>query len=116
MIRPDDKMPIEIKDGYLVVFQDLDDNKLIYTIAFTDKYKNIYCANNENWFDLGEYQNEIMCSRFFKIIKVYGKRSVGGAISFSTLYRDLIYDAVPKKKMTKSDIEKILGYEIEIVD
>ena len=117
MIEPideEDKMPIEIKDGYIVVFQDLANKSIYRTIAMSTECDHIYCSNEITYFDLNNYKNKDMSSGFYKIIKVYGKRKTGAPFSFSLVDRELIYDVEPKQ-MTKAEIEKILGYSIDII-
>lgn len=114
MIEPVNEMPIKIKDGYIVVFQDLANKSRHITIAMSTECDHIYCSNEITYFDLNNYKNKDMSSGFYKIIKVYGKRKTGAPFSFSLVDRELLYDAGPKQ-MTKAEIEKILGYSIDII-
>lgn len=50
-------MPIEIKPGYLVIFQEKDSLKEYKTIVFNDSEGSTYCANEDWFFDLYEYNN-----------------------------------------------------------
>ena len=96
------------------MFQNLDDKRKYTTIAISDENGDVYCANEKDYFDLVPYKNKDMSSNYYKIIKVYGKPERKGVFSFTASNRELIYDAEPKQ-MTKAEIEKILGYSIDII-
>lgn len=83
-------------------------------MVFSDKYGNLYFANNSCWIDFDLYNNEKMESDYYRIVKVYDPKDKG-PMSFTPTGRELLYDADPKK-MTRKQIEEILGYKIEIID
>ena len=52
----------------------------------------------------------------FDIMKVYGFTSISyKALDFTTSNRPLLWERKEKKKMTVAEIEKELGYEVEII-
>ena len=109
-------MPIKIEPGYLVIFQEKDSLKEYKTIVFNDSEGSTYCANEDWFFDLYEYNNLNMEDEWFKITKVYGLQKYSDVVDYNSEHiRELIYDA-SVKRMTKSEIEEALGYKIEIVE
>lgn len=110
----ENKMPIEIKPGYIVVFLDKKTRVADRTVALEKANGEVYCADEYGWYDLKKDFSDGMENESFKIIKVYGLPKREGTL-FSVDGRELLYDA-SVKKMTKSEIEKELGYKIEIVE
>lgn len=116
MIEPikENKMPIEIKPGYIVVFLDKAMKEQIYTVAIQNEKGEVYCAYQSGWHHIKEDYPNGFENKYYKIVKIYGLSERGGDL-FSVKGRKLLYDA-SVKKMTKSQIEKELGYKIEIVE
>lgn len=116
MIEPieENKMPIEIKPGYIVVFLDKAMKEQTYTVAIQNEKGEVYCASQFGWHHIKEDYPNGFENEYDKIVKIYGLSKRGGDL-FSVDGRELLYDA-SVKKMTKSEIEKELGYKIEIVE
>lgn len=110
----ENKMPIEIKPGYIVVFLDKAMKEQIYTVAIQNEKGEVYCAYQFGWHHIKEDYPNGFENKYYKIVKIYGLSERGGDL-FSVDGRELLYDA-SVKKMTKSEIEKELGYKIEIVE
>ena len=108
------KMPIEIKPGYIVVFLDKGLLTEHITVALETNNGYVYCADDYGWYDFKEDFPDGMENESFKIVKVYGLAKRGLNL-FNVNGRELLYDA-SVKKMTKSEIEEALGYKIEIVE
>lgn len=108
------KMPIEIKPGYIVIFLEKGFEKGHITVALETSNGYVYCADKYGWYDIYEDFSDGMENEFYKIYKIYGLPKRGSKL-FSLEGRKLLYDA-SVKKMTKSEIEKELGYKIEIVE
>lgn len=112
----ENNMPIRIEPGYLVVFQKQYDVREYKTLAFNDAYGRLYCADEDFFFDLNEYNNPNMENDYYRITRVYGLQEYPDTVDFNSEYiRELLYDT-RVKKMTKSEIEEALGYKIEIVE
>lgn len=116
MIEPieENNMPIEIKPGYIVVFLDKAMREQTYTVAVQNEKGEVYCASPFGWHHIKEDYPNGFENEYYKIVKIYGLPKRGGDL-FSVEGRKLLYDA-SVKKMTKSQIEKELGYKIEIVE
>lgn len=116
MIEPieKNKMPIEIRPGYIVIFLEKGFEKEHITVALETNNGYVYCADDYGWYDIYEDFSDGMENEFYKIYKIYGLPKRGSKL-FSLEGRKLLYDA-SVKKMTKSEIEKELGYKIEIVE
>lgn len=116
MIEPieKNKMPVEIKPGYIVVFLDKAMKEQIYTVAIQNEKGEVYCAYQFGWHHIKEDYPNGFENEYYKIVKIYGLPKRWEDL-FSLEGRELLYDA-SVKKMTKSEIEKELGYKIEIVE
>lgn len=118
MIEPieENKMPIEIKPGYIVVVQRKANRKEEATVALPNKRGEIYLASSYGFHDLKtDFGNESFENELYKITKVYGNPERGSGFDCYWDLREVLYDS-EKRKMTKSQIEKELGYKIEIVE
>ena len=110
----ENKMPIEIKPGYIVVFFDKEKNEQTYTVALQNAKGEVYCTYQFGWHHIEEDFPNGFENEYFKIVKIYGLSKRGEDL-FSVDGRELLYDD-SAKKMTKTQIENELGYKIEIVE
>lgn len=118
MIEPieENKMPIEIKPGYIVVVQRKVNREEEATVALPNKKGEIYLASSYGFHDLKtDFGNESFENEIYKITKVYGNPERGSGFDCYWDLREVLYDS-EKRKMTKSEIEKELGYKIKIVE
>lgn len=110
------KIPVEIKPGYIVAIKDKDFSRTIDAIALTTIDGSLYFANNDVSYD---YKKDFNGGDFktpdYEIVKVYGNPPKSAPIKFGKYDRDILYDA-NRQKMTKSQIERALGHQIEIVE
>lgn len=83
MIEPieENKMPIEIKPGYIVVFLDKGLLTEHITVAIETNNGYIYCADDYGWYDFKEDFPDGMENESFKIVKVYGLTKRGSNLS-----------------------------------
>lgn len=118
MIEPIDKnkMPVEIKPGYIVTIKDKNFSRTIDAIVLNTIDGSLYFANNDVSYD---YKKDFNGGDFktpdYEIVKVYGNPPKSAPIKFGKYDRDILYDA-NRQKMTKSQIERALGHQIEIVE
>lgn len=116
--------PIEIKPGYIVVIEyrrltKVDKTKQ-ETIALLKEDGSLYFANSN--FSCDYKKEDCNNGLFFTqdgyeytITMIWGNPSEACDFRLSKEYRKIIYDA-NKQKMTKNQIEKIIGHQIEIVE
>lgn len=101
----------ELKTGMVVMFRD----KGLYLVIKIDD--EIFFTNETEWNPARVYREDMTNKDFseFDIIKVY--KGIKGSIRqiLNVEENRLIWERKEKKKMTISEIEKKLGYEIEIV-
>lgn len=117
-------MPIQIKPGYLVAIQDNmgANGRVFNTIVLTNKEGAIYCTDGEYRFNLNCFNNPDMegseWHKGLNIVYVWGyPKNIERLCCYeNTNERPLIWKRNYYKKMTKSQIEEVLGYKIEIVE
>lgn len=119
MIEPiceENKMPIEIKPGYIVTIKDKNFSRTIDAIALPAIDGSLYFANNDVSYDYKKDFNGLgFKTDEYEIVKVYGNPKKSVPIKLGKYDRDILYDA-NRQKMTKSQIERALGHQIEIVE
>lgn len=113
----------DIKAGYIVKMRDGSLNMV--TVDGDDDL--ITVDENRDWMRIRDYDNDLRDTgkgSIFKtgpnpkydIVEVYGGcYSRGESLKISTEDRDLLWKREEAKKMTVEEIEKELGYKIEIV-
>lgn len=107
----------DLKVGYIVR-----DGHDLYMVMDTNLGERIIVDKNGGWMRLCSYDNDLKCvgfedARKYDISEVYGySDSRTKACYISTDHRELLWKREdPVKKMTVKEIEKELGYKIEIV-
>lgn len=106
----------DIKIGYMVEVTVIGDEHIKYlcTATIWDGFKIL--TNGIYWFKLSDFDDN-MKSTFDKITKVWGYTENPESMWYNdTDKRPLLWERPSAKKMTMAEIEKILGYEIEIVE
>lgn len=109
----------DIKPGYLVVTRN-GDEFIVTEGEYSPGKTSLIMVDETGWYIVlnDNYINTHLsiCSEY-AIEKIYGLSSVfGDALKFSIKNRRLLWENPKVKKMTKEDIEKALGYPIEIVE
>ena len=103
-----------LNTGYIVKLR----NNQFMMVMETENNGVILIGENESWNQLYNYHNNLMHSanRDFDIMEVYGFTEVGcRALEISDTHRELLWKRKEKREMTVSEIEAILGYEVEII-
>ncbi len=76
--------------------------------------------NEKNWLNFNKYNNDLTLGEdCFDIQKVYAPKYFRGVFCSVKDYPDefdLVWKRPEKKKMTLEEVEKKLGYEIEIIE
>ena len=99
---------VELRSGHkaMVMPVDSDENPIIL-VGEKGLWNNLYCYND----DLNHiFHGSDDIIKVWDFSKIY--RDV---FSFDTKYRELLWERKEKRKMTVAEIERILGYEVEIV-
>lgn len=104
----------EIKAGYLLEINNKNTHNTFLAMVLPCTNGEISVSSPEEWYPLSrieetfEYYGDI-------INKIYGYAGQASAYKISTGDRKLLWDRNAPKNMTKKEIEKELGYKIEIV-
>ena len=106
----------DIKSGYVVVTRG--GERLIVTRTNQDYFTK--CFGNRDGYVYADCYDENLChngTKVFDIVKVYGlSNDPGRALCITDLStRPLLWERPKPKKLTFEQIEKLLGYPIEIV-
>ena len=106
----------DIKIGHMVEITVIGDEHIKYlcTVTMWNGYKIL--TNGFCWFKLSDFDDN-MKSTFEKITKVWEYTENPESMWYNdTDERPLLWERPSAKKMTKAEIEEILGYDIEIVE
>lgn len=106
----------DIKVGYMVEIAVIGERYIRYfcTAIMWNGY--MIFTNGDDWWKLSDF-NDNLESSFYKITKVWGYPEDAECVLHNEVCdRPLLWERPWPKKMTKAEIEKILGYEIEIVE
>lgn len=103
--------------------KDLEEGMLVRTYSYgymlVTKLLNgeLVIANNDGFIRLKSYRNDLTnMDEDCKILTVYSKADECLSLGlFDPNYRNILWERPKKKKMTLKEIEKELGYEIELV-
>lgn len=102
----------DIKVGYMVEIESEGHRGLFITTIY--KEKGVFTDGN-TWYKWSEF-DEDLCSKHAKITKVYSWPDCIVELWYNnTNNRPVLWERPLAKKMTKKEIEEILGYEIEII-
>ena len=104
----------ELKIGYVVKLR----NNQFMMVMETEDDGVILIGETGTWSELHNYGNDLAHyhNSNFNIVEVYGFTTVGcRALEVSKRNRELLWQRKEKRMMTVSEIENILGYEVEIV-
>lgn len=101
----------ELKSGMVVRFREGD---MYLVVEVNGEY---VCVGKDGWNRLKYYKEDLRNDLFesLDIVEVYDPQPSYFGSMISSANRKPIWKREPKKKMTVSQIEKELGYEIEIV-
>lgn len=106
----------DIKIGYMVEVTVIGDEYIKYLCTVTMWNGHKILTNGIHWFKLSDFDDN-MKSTFNKITKVWGYPKYAKNMWYNnTAFKPLLWERPSAKKMTKAEIEEILGYEIEIVE
>ena len=102
----------DIRVGYLVEIESGEYRELFVVTMWEEK---IIFTNGDVWHRWSSF-DENLCSKHAKITKVFGWTTYAEQMWYNSADgRPLIWERKEPVKITKKEIEKILGYEIEIV-
>ena len=106
----------DIKIGYMVEVAVIGDEHIKYLCTATIWEGQKILTNGTYCFEFSDFDDN-MKSTFHKITKVWGYPEYAENMWYNnTDFRPLLWERPSAKKMTMAEIEKILGYEIEIVE
>ena len=106
----------DIKIGYIVEVAVIGDEHIKYLCTATIWEGQKILTNGTYCFEFSDFDDN-MKSAFHKITKVWGYPEYAKNMWYNnTDFRPLLWERPSAKKMTKAEIEEILGYEIEIVE
>ena len=106
----------DIKIGYIVEVAVIGDEYIKYLCTATIWEGQKILTNGIYCFEFSDFDDN-MKSTFHKITKVWGYPEDAECMWYNnTDDRPLLWERPSAKKMTKAEIEEILGYEIEIVE
>ena len=106
----------DIKIGYIVEVAVIGDEHIKYLCTATIWEGQKILTNGTYCFEFSDFDDN-MKSTFHKITKVWGYPEYAKNMWYNnTDFRPLLWERPSTKKMTKAEIEEILGYEIEIVE
>lgn len=106
----------DIKIGYIVEVAVIGDEHIKYLCTATIWEGQKILTNGTYWFKFSDFDDN-MKSTFDKITKVWGYPEHAECMWYNNTYdRPLLWERPSAKKMTMAEIEKILGYEIEIIE
>ena len=110
----------DIKSGYIVKLRN---GVFMYTLRVNqDKFTKIITNGRDDWMYLSRYDYDLKCDgdrRFLDIMEVYGL--IEGTNNYARCgfldnnHRPLLWKRSEPVKMTVEEINKKLGYEVEIV-
>ena len=129
---------IELKQYYLVKFRngnfgivltDVPEDNHPHAIMTGDNSW-IIVTDDKSWLDSTNYTDNLLIEPSsiegykndltideYDIMAIYDNPFyIGNTLSFNPKYRELLWERKPKRKMTLNQIQKELGYEIEIVE
>lgn len=105
----------DIKSGYVVKLRN---GKFFMCMRYKqEKFSKLFVSKNGFPYVVGSYIGLKSCTdKNDDIVEVYGlSRNQYYCLEVSPNYRPLLYQEEKLKKMTISEIEKKLGYKIEVV-
>lgn len=109
----------DLKVGYVVKMANSDK---LYMVAVNSRGEMGFVNANQGWMRFCDYTYTLedkdpnSLSGDWTIVAVYGySRHIITAYTFDTHHRELLWKREEAKKMTVEEIEKELGYKIEIV-
>ena len=106
----------DIKIGYMVEITSRERNDLEQLCVVTMWEGDVIFTNGETSFLPDDFDDKFS-SVYNKITKVWGYPEYAECMWYNdTDERPLLWERPSAKKMTKAEIEEILGYEIEIVE
>ena len=106
----------DIEIGYIVEVTVIGDERIKYLCTATIWNGEKILTNGVFWFKFSDFDDN-MKSTFDKITKVWGYTECAECMWYNdTDDRPLLWERPSAKKMTKAELEEILGYEIEIVN
>lgn len=106
----------DIKIGYIVEVAVIGDEHIKYLCTATIWEGQKILTNGTYCFEFSDFDDN-MKSTFHKITKVWGYPEYAKNMWYNnTDFRPLLWERPSAKKMTKAEIEEILGYDIEIVE
>jgi hypothetical protein len=106
----------DIKAGMLVFVKDYDSGEIYMSQIYDTKYG--LCVSTEShWFPLSVLSVEDLSDNYKEIVEVWDIcLNTSGAYKINTTDRKILWKRRKPVKLTVAQIEKILGYEIEVVD
>lgn len=114
----------DIKAGYLIEVQieGLKDHVFMTVLPCNTDLRGetlaCVCPDNQ-WWPMDEWDHNLMLRKQYmlpaSIVKVYGCTHPKFMLDNETIKRALLWERKELKRMTKSEIQEALGYEIEIV-
>lgn len=114
MFYKDDIMP-----GYVLEFKDennLTHFALVVNCDFDDGEITKCYSSKDRWGKVSDLDNNLCRYDGLKVVKIYGyPKYACDAYKLTINDRDLIWERKEVKKMKIEEIEKILGYPIEII-
>ena len=105
--------PVELKVGY--VLEILNDEDVSFVMVLPSVTDDLVVSGPAEWFPL-RCLNDNLEYMDCKVMKVYGLSTNQYAHQLSEECRELLWTRREVSKLTKSQIEELLGYPIEIVE